>query len=85
MQLHISMAELLREAGDREGAGSCLQAARDACCDPAQGAGDASEAFPMQMAAVLYQEAALQLEQQGLVCPDILATCRASGALIPYL
>ena len=68
-RLHISMAELLREAGDRAGAGSCLQAARHACCNPVPGSGSASEAFPVQMAAALYQEAAMQLEQQELVSP----------------
>ena len=82
-QLHFSLAELLREAGDREGAGSCLQAARDACCDPAPGAGDASEAFPIQTASVLYLEAALQLEQQDFVspCPShIITNSRAAAA-----
>lgn len=68
-QLHVSMAELFREAGDREGATSCLQAARTACCNPVPGAGDASEAFPVQTAAVLHQETIKQLEQHKQVTP----------------
>ena len=68
-QSHASMAELSWEAGDSEGARNCLQAVRTACCDPMPGAGDASEAFPIQTAAVLYQESMYQLEQHEQVTP----------------
>ena len=68
-QLHVSMAELLAEAGDREGSGSCLEAARDACYHSVAGAGAVPVAFPLQISAVLYQEAILQLEPQDLVSP----------------
>ena len=87
-QLHISMAELRREAGDREGAGSCLQAAREACCEPAQGADDASEGFSIETAAVLYQEAAMRLEQQELVSPCLSIyphNMQSSRCVIPCL
>lgn len=83
-QLHVGMAELLGEAGDREGGSSCLQAATDACCYSAAGAGEAPMAFPLQMSAALYQEAVLQLEQQDLVSPclpDTLARHKAARAL----
>ena len=74
-QLHVSMAELSWEAGDREGARTCLQAARTACCDAMPGAGDASEAFPIQTAAVLYQEVMYQLEQREQVIPCVSRIC----------
>jgi len=64
-QLHISRAECLREAGDSESASSCLQAARDACQPPLGSSGDCT--IPLQAAAVLYEEALLQLQQQKQV------------------
>lgn len=60
-QLYISMAECLRDDGDREGARRGLQAARDAC-ERSAGA-DVPDAFPLQMAAVSHQEALLELEE----------------------
>ena len=64
-QLHISRAECLRKAGDSARASSCLQAARDAC--PASLGGSSDCTFPLQAAAVLHEEALLQLQQQKQV------------------
>ena len=64
-QLHIRRAECLQQAGDAAGARLSLQDARDVCrqCSCIDGA----EAFPLHTAAVLYQEALIELQDDDKV------------------
>ena len=64
-QLHIRRAECLRQAGDAAGARKSLGDARDVCrqCSCTDG----PEAFPLHTAAVLYQEALLELQDDDKV------------------
>ncbi len=85
-QLHVHRAEYLWDCYNSDAAKSCLQAARDAC--QRHVSAEVSDAYPLQSAAILYQEVLLELRELASVNCALLTTvsyqggetwCRVSG------